>query len=268
MAGEQVSQEEVLAQLRTRGFESGGERTPLRDFWGKLGSITGEMRQGQRGAYLVSLYNFSELEVIYTVEPYTDPIAQIEISASTRQKSRAGYFGASVDKIINANVPPDVPALIPDPNGGVDAAGNAMMIPNPMVKNQSYLLGKVLHMKMTPGHPVWNQTAGAEQPIDCWELVEIRGEGTPAPAMATPAAAPQVATPQPAPQPAPGAPVQNIAMDLMDGQTLSQWHSIVFSRTDISQEVKNAIINNQFVPPLEAAGLVTKDANGVYHVVR
>lgn len=257
VVADELTQDEVLAQLRTRGFESGFERTPLRDFWGKLDTITGEMRQGQRGMYLVAFYNFSEVEVIYSIEPYESPIAQIEIAASTRQKSRAGYFGASVDKIINAGLPPDVLALIPDPSGAVDAAGKVLLVPNPQVKTQSYLLNKILHMAMTPGHMVWNQNAGAEQPIDCWELMEIRGEVAPAP------------------QPAPGTPATSApagaaqqAKALLDGLTEQQWLQKAFGDPVIKadQELVNSIIGRVFLPGLETAGLVEKDANGVYHV--
>ena len=58
-----ISQEQILGLLQTRGFETGFQASPLRDFWGTLTSITGEMRQGQRGAFAVSLYNLDEVEV-------------------------------------------------------------------------------------------------------------------------------------------------------------------------------------------------------------
>ena len=97
-----LTEEQVLASLQTRGFEDAYVSTPLRDFWGALKSITGEMRPGRDGSYLVALYNFEGVEVIDSVEPYTSPIAQIDIPASTKAKSKMGYLGASIDKIINA----------------------------------------------------------------------------------------------------------------------------------------------------------------------
>ena len=74
-----LTQDQILAQLMTRGFEQGFQRSPLRDFWGKLTSITGEMRTGQSGSFAVALYNFDEVEVIESVEPYTSPIGQVEV---------------------------------------------------------------------------------------------------------------------------------------------------------------------------------------------
>jgi hypothetical protein len=40
-----ITQEELMNQLKTRGFEDGFQRTPLRDFKGRLLGIKGEMRQ-------------------------------------------------------------------------------------------------------------------------------------------------------------------------------------------------------------------------------
>ena len=45
MVDQVIPQEQVLAQLKTRGFETGGFRSPLRHFRGKLDSITGSMIQ-------------------------------------------------------------------------------------------------------------------------------------------------------------------------------------------------------------------------------
>jgi len=236
-----LSQEQVLAQLRTRGFEEGFQATPLRDFWGNLTDFAGQMRDGQRGPYLVVLYNFNNLEVIETNEPYTNPIAQIEISHSSRAKSRMGYFGASVDRVINAGVPPEVP--------------------QEQTKNQSYLIGKRCHMRYTPGHMVWNQEAKEERPVDCWELVEVQGEATPAPAAAT---VPGVV----APPPAAGPTAAQQALALLDGKTEQQWHQAVFVDPIVKGDstIINDIIGRKFLAPLEAAGMVAKDESGVYHV--
>ena len=175
MAGEgqqpiPMTQDQILAQLQTRGFESGFQRSPLRDFWGKCTSITGEMRSGQSGSFAVALYNYGDVEVIESVEPYTSPVAQIEVSVSKGAKSKMGYLGASIDGIINAGLPLDAPPEA--------------------VKNQGYIIGKTLHMKLTPGHMIPSKDdatgAWAEKPNDCWILLEIKGEGTPASTTTTP----------------------------------------------------------------------------------
>ena len=237
-----VTQAEVLAQLRTRGFEDGFQRTPLRDFWGTLTDISGQMREGDRGAYLVALYNFTDIEIVKTTEPYLSPIAQIEVAASSRAKSGMGYLGKSIDNIINAGLPNDAP---------VD-----------QVKNQDFLIGKKLHMMLTPGHMIWNQQAGEERPRDCWELVEIAGVGaapvqTAAPAQAT-AQAPTTSAQTPA----------QAAIALLDGKNEQQWHQEVFVNdvVKVDAELVKSIIGRTFLPPLETAGVVTKDENGIYHV--
>ena len=241
-----LTQDQILAQLQTRGFEEGFQRTPLRDFWGKLTSITGEMRTGQRGAFAVALYNFDEVEVIDTTEPYTSPIAQLEVSVSTKARSAMGYLGTSIDNVINAGLPLDAP--------------------QEQVKNQSYIIGKYLHMKYTPGHmvPTKDETTGkwGERPVDCWVLMEIRGEGV--------AAAPAVASPGAVVPPVvAGIDANQQALNLLNGKTEQQWHQAVFVDPVVKANtaVIQTIINRQFLTGLEAAGKIVKDEDGIYLVI-
>lgn len=234
-----MTPDEVLAQLKTRGFDKGFQRTPLREFKGKLESITGSMEQRGNSpqARLYVLYNYADVEVIQSTEPYPFPVAQLEIPHSNRDRSLMGVFGASVDKIINAGA---------DENAAQD-----------QVKGQDYLVGKTLHNKMTPGHMMWDASKGEETPRDCWELVGIEGEGsTPATATAQPTGTGAVAS------------NTQKALDILDGKTLQQWHQEVFSAIKGDTELSQNIINGEFLPPLEALGMVTKDENGIYHVKR
>jgi len=245
-----LTQDQILAQLQVRGFESGFQRSPLRDFWGRLTSITGEMRQGQSGSFAVALYNFDGVEVVESVEPYTSPIGQIEASVSIKEKSKMGYLGKSIDNIINAGLPLDAPAE--------------------QVKNQSYIIGKFLHMKLMPGRmiPSKDDATGqwSEKPTDCWELLEIRGEGVPATATVV------VGTGTPAgvaAQPIPVVDANTRALSLLDGKTEQLWHQAVFVDpiVKVDTAVIQTIINRQFLTGLEAAGKVIKDDAGIYHVV-
>jgi len=237
-----LTQDQILAQLMTRGFEEGFQRTPLRDFWGKLASITGEMRQGNSGSYAVALYNFDDVEVVESVEPYTSPIAQIEVAVSTKAKSKMGYLGKSIDKIINAGLPLDTPSE--------------------EAKNQSYIIGKTLHMKLTPGHLIPNKddTTGAwtEKPTDCWTLIEIRDEGVASP----------VAAAQPT-QSAPAVDANAQALALLNGKTEQQWHQAVFVDPIVKANtaVIQTILNKTFITGLEAAGKIVKADDGTYHVI-
>lgn len=232
-----MTPDEVLAQLKTRGFDKGFQRTPLREFKGKLESITGSMEQRGNSpqARLYVLYNFADMEVMESTEPYPFPVAQIEIPHSSRDRSLMGVFGASVDKIINAGA---------DENATQD-----------QVKGQDYLVGKTLQMKMTPGHMMWDAAKGEETPRDCWELVGIEGKGS--------TSAPAAATAQPT-----GAVASNTqkALDILEDKTLQQWHQEVFSVIKGDTELSQSIISGEFLPPLEALGMVTKDENGIYHV--
>ena len=236
-----IPQDQILAMLQTRGFEAGFQSTPLRDFWGALTSITGEMRQGQRGAFAVSLYNFGDVEVIYSTEPYTNPIAQIEIPVSVKDKSKMGYWGESVDSIINPGIDKTVP------HGG------------PNVKNQDYLIGKKIHIMLTPGHPIPNRDEATgkweDKPQDCWTLVEIQGEG----------AAPAVVGQAPAPTKIDTA---TIALNALNNKTVQQWHQEVFGNPAVKSDVAliNQIISGEFISGLEKAGRIVKDANGVYTI--
>jgi len=241
-----LTPEQVMEQLRTRGFETGGFRSPLRHFRGKLDSITGSMVQ--RGAMpqprLEVLYNFSEVEVFESSEPYPFPVAQISIMHSNRVKSAMGVLGASMDKILNASL---------DENA-----------PQEQAKNQDALIGKVQEWKVTPGHLMWDGNAGAEVPRECWEVVYVEGVGgTPHSGVA--------ATPATAGQPAPATPagvtpVQQ-AINLLDDKTQQQWNDVVFRDPLVKSDAEliQSIIQGTFLPPLEAAGTVTKDENGVYH---
>lgn len=235
---------ELLGKLKTRGFETGFQRTPLREFIGRLDSITSAMVERFQPPRLEVLYNFSELEVIQSTEPYQFPIAQISLMHSNRDKSVMGYFGASVDRVVNAEFY-DKDGKPVDPPAGQ------------LVKGQGYLIGKVLHMKLTPGHPIWDKESGLEKPRECWELTEIVGEASPTKAQAgTAPASGGVITP-----------VQR-ALQILDGKTLQQFNNEVFkdSVCKADADLVGSIINNQFIPPLESTGMVTKDADGVFHV--
>lgn len=244
---DQLTPDQVLAQLKTRGFETGGFRSPLRHFRGKLDSITGSMVQRGRmtESRLEVLYNFSDIEVFESTEPYPFPIAQINIMHSNRVKSNMGVLGASVDKIINADL---------DENA-----------PQEKAKNQDFLIGKVQEWRVTPGHMMWDNEKQMETARECWEVVYVESVGgTPHSGVAAPTETP--AAPRDQPQPSGLTPAQQ-AMKLLDGKTQQEWNNVVFQDTLVrgDSELVNSIISGTFIPPLEASGLVTKDKDGRFH---
>ena len=249
-----IPQEQLLAQLKTRGFESGGFRSPLRHFRGKLDSITGSMvqRGNMTQAKLEIAYNLSDIEVFESTEPYPFPIAQITVMHSNRDKSAMGVLGVSMDKIINA---------------GLNAN-----TPQQQARNQDALIGKVQEWKVTQGHLMPDKDEAGkwtETPREAWEVVWVEGMGgTPhsgVAALAQVVGTPTKITPT---TPTGETPMQR-AISLLDGKTQQQWNNVIFQDAMIKGDsgLVNSIITGQFLAPLEESGVVSKDANGVYHKI-
>jgi len=252
-----LTPDQVLAQLQTRGFETGGFRSPLRYFRGTLTSITGSMvqRGNMPKAKLEVSYNFDKpgvpIEVFVSTEPYPFPIAQISMMHSTRDKSNTGVLGISIDKIINAGVDENIPQG------------------DPRVKNHDFLINKIQEWKVTPGHMMWDNDKQEETPREAWEVVYVEGVG------GTPYSGGGISTPTMADTPArAGAatptgvtPIQQ-ALNLLDGKTQQDWNTLVFQDPLVKGDsaLVSSIISGTFIPPMEASGMVTKDDNGIYHV--
>lgn len=238
MAGE-LTDEQVLEQLLTRGLDSGGPRTPLRWFRGRLTAIKGSMvqRGNMTQPKLEIIYKFNEVEVKESIEPYPFPVADIPIMHSRKAKSNMGVLATSIDKIINAGV--------------------AETVPQSEVKNQGFLLNKMQEWKLTPGHMMWDAAQLKETPRDCWEVVMVEGcGGTPTTTTTTKAES--------------ISPSQH-AINILDGKTLTQFNQYVLQDQLIKEkggQLIVAIANGSFVDSLEKAGTVVKDIDGIYHVVK
>jgi len=214
--------EELLALVKIRGLDKGFQRTPLREFKGTLEKITANLVDRFTPPRTEIIFNFVDVEVIETVEPYPFPIAQISIMHSNREQSFWGVFAASEDKLIPAN------------------------------EVWTCIEGKELHMKMTGGHMMWDAAKGEETPRDCWELIAIEGEaetsvgGTTTKADAT-----------------------TRALELLDGKNIADWNQIVFQDSTVKAdgELVTSILSNTFIPSMEEKGFISKDENGIYHLV-
>lgn len=237
-----LSKEQLLDQLKTRGFETGGFKSPLRHFRGRLTSITGEMVQ--RGSMpkpkLEITYSFDELEVIDSTEPYPFPVAQITIMHSTKDKSAMGVLGKSIDRIINA-----------------DADENA---PQNQVNNQDVLEGVMQEWKVTPGHMMPDRDENnnwIETPREAWEVIWVEGYGE--------AKTDKKATKSSAKTS--GVSATQKAIDLLDGKTIQDWNAAIFQDPVIKADANliNQVVTGQFIQPLLDSGVITKDDNDVYH---
>ena len=244
MSDQPMSQEQVLAQLRTRGYETGGFKSPLRHFRGKLESITGAMvqRGTMAAAKLEVCYNFSDLEVFESASPYPFPVAQITMMHSIRDKSAMGVLGASMDKLVNA---------------GLDSN-----TPQTQARNQDVLIGLMQEWRITGGHMMWDNDKKEETPRDCWEVVWAEDLGGTPNSGVAPASAGTPAAPN-------GESASQRALKLLDGKTQAQWNNVVFQDTVVKGDpvLVNSIIQGEFIVTAEEAGLVTKDADGIYHTV-
>ena len=243
-----LTQQEVLEQLRTRGFETGGFRSPLQHFRGKLNTITASMEQrgGMDKPKLEFHFNFSELEVFKSDPPYAQPIGQLDMWQNNRDKSPNGVLGNSIDKIINAGVDENLPQG------------------SPGVKNMDVIIGKVQEWKLTPGHMMWDGQKQMETPRECFEVVYIEGVGgTPHSGVA--GATTMGIGPTPAPT---GTTPEQEALPLLDGVTQQEWNNLVFQNPLIKgkPELTQKIIDGAFIAEVLAANKVSKDDNGVFHV--
>ncbi len=233
-----VPESEVLAQLITRGFETGGKfGWPVQEFKGKLDTISGAMVQfgSMTQPKLEVRYNFSDVLVIRAREPYPSPIGQVAIMFSKADKSGMGVLGKSLDKVINTGEDPSTP--------------------QERVKNWDLVVGKVHHWSQTMGHLMWD--GKQETPREAWEVMSVEGMGS----AVVPGA---VATP--------GAPVAVSpaaqALSLLNGKSLQDWNNIVFQDPLVKGDgtLTGNIIDGSFMTNALGSGLVTVDENGIHHV--
>lgn len=133
--------------VTVRGLVDSEFGTPLREFKGNLKEYYPEERQyGDKGSTTVVILNFTDVEVIRSVEPYNFPIATISIKLSNKKRSGWGIFADSLAELL----PPD--ADIKD------------------------CIGKMLTLKMEEGH-VYGQdrTTGDDMVGNPWHVIEVEG---------------------------------------------------------------------------------------------
>lgn len=225
--------EELLALTKIRGLDKGFQRTPLREFKGVLEGITASLVDRFQPPRTEIIFNFTDMNVIETVEPYPFPIAQISIMQSNREQSFWGVFAESAGRLV--------------PEGVIMVA---QLI--------DYLQGKVLHMKLTSGHMMWDRDKGEETPRDCWELVGVEG------VVAQPASGEPVAIKEVGVSPT------DVALKLLDGKNIQDWNQIVFQDPAVKSDgdLITSILNNTFIPSMKEKGIVSVDENGVHHVTK
>lgn len=117
----------------------------------------------------------------------------------------------------------------------------------PESEDLKHQVGRTFHMLMTPNHKFGrDRVSGADIIRDAWEVQGVEGAAT---AQVNPL---------------------KKALDLLDGKTEPDFHQAVFQDGDVKKDTSlfSSILNKQFIPSMIDAGQVTKDADGIYHVVR
>lgn len=142
---------EQQTQVSTRNLVDSDFGTPLRKFYGTLESFFPEPAVGYEGTR-VNL-NFSNVEVLQSIEPYHFPTAVINIGLSNKKKSKWGYFGSSLNK------------LIPDTEDLKDQLKRriGMVFCDGLEGRPEQL-------------PIYSRDAKAEVPQPCWTVFEVEGK--------------------------------------------------------------------------------------------
>lgn len=132
--------------VSVRGLVDSEFGTPLREFKGRLKEYYPEERQ--YGTVVV--LNFTDVEVILSVEPYEFPIATLAIKLSNKRRSGWGIFGDSMAEF-----------LAPDQD----------------IKD---CVSKMMHLVMEEGH-VYGQdrTTGEDLVGNPWKVAGIEGVSIP-----------------------------------------------------------------------------------------
>lgn len=110
------------------------------------------------------------------------------------------------------------------------------------------LVGKVITMQRSAHRfGIKDRETGEDVITECWEVVEIEG------------AEPGVGVKSPVDK----------ALSLLDGKPETEWNTLVLSDSVVkgSAELVSSILGKTFLPAMETAGKVSKDADGIWHVV-
>jgi len=108
------------------------------------------------------------------------------------------------------------------------------------------LEGATLHMVLTDNHN-FGTARDTNEPIirSCWEVVEVQGRETGGGAIS---------------------PIQK-ALDLLDGKSDQDYYQVALADPIIKKDgnLVTQLLNNTFLPAVEASGQAKKDENGIWH---
>jgi len=215
---------------------TGGD-TPLREFIGILDSYKAEERKGNDGSsYTTIHFNFKELEVLDTVEPFPFPIAVINIGYKPPKASRSGTkwdaLSGSLRKLSPAN--PDIDLLV-----GKKQQWKMIEIPlRGIMRDEG---GQ--EVVDANGKQVWG-----EVPTLCWAIVSVDGLGS---------------------VEQKDKDFNTFLVDLADGKTEPQFYSAALTNSEVTARpnIVEAITDRKLLATLIEMGKLERDVEGILHKV-
>ncbi len=215
---------------------TGGD-TPLRHFKGVLSELKLDQRQSNDGrSYAVALFNFTDLDVLESTDPFPFPIAQIGISYKPPAKSRGGTkweaFAASLRKLMPTN---------PDPEELKGKAQEWRQLERPL---RSALTDE-------EGMPVMdgnNKQLWGDVPTLCWTVISVEGLGSVEEADDN---------------------FNAFLVDLADGKTEQKFYEVALTNSQVTARpnIVEAITGRKLLDTLKEMKLIERDAEGILHKV-
>ena len=203
--------------------------TPLRRFRGMLQDFvpTKVTPQGGGNEYMSIVFNFVDLVVIDSVEPYPFPIATLSISYSTSVETRWDALASSIKRVYDST-----PAL-------EELVGK--------VQEWAYMPVK-LRKRLDDGN--W-----ATVDDEAWQLVSIDGVGA------------GVGTGTGASTATPTFDVDAHILDLLEGKNEQEFYQVFYQDVEIRKhpDLITAATERKLLTTLEEAGRIERDPQGIYH---
>ncbi len=216
---------------------TGGE-SPLIRFKGVLAEYVPEekVRQSDNNKYMVISFNFKEVEVIDSEEPYPFPIVVLKISYKPPKDSRGGTkwdaFSGSLRKLSPTN--PDLDLLVGKKQ---EWARLPFLIRSPLTDEDGspQLDGN--------GKQLWG-----DLDVLCWKVVSVEGLGSAAEKDAD---------------------FNKFLVNLADGKTEPKFHEEALQNSEVTKRsnIVDAIVKRTLLPNLTEMGLIERDAEGILHAL-
>jgi hypothetical protein len=216
---------------------TGGD-SPLQDFRGTLANYATEERtsQSDQSKYMTISFNFADVEVLLSDEPYPFPIAIIKIGYKPPKESRGGTkwdaFASSLRKLSPEK--PDLDVLV----------GHKQRWTRLPFKIRSPLTDDEGNPQLDGNQrQIWG-----DLDIPCWKVVEVEGLGS---------------------VEEKDADFNKLLVDLADDKTEPKFYEAALTHSAVTARpnIVAAITERKLLTTLTEMNLLTRDAEGILHKV-